>query len=331
MQKELFEENVSNTETENIRDRNELLPLSFNNIIHILEKKELDLPNQWTYFKYIKNNIKLLIFFSPTCNLINSLENRYTFYALKEVVLKEDMTLQVNVLKQPIKNIPLNVKIHNTIENIEKLKDSLFSVDNLNICSGAINVTNDIEEFGHSFAVKDICNTDRHKECLILIPQSLKTCKFCLNIKFSLNRKRRRTKTVTAIKRIRLSKSPVIAENKKKLLLRKKYYKAEKMKKRTKYVADKLKIEVVNCMSKMKEISTQTVEEELKKKEIPKNQLNAVHEILQAAKHKNPKGRRYHEEWILLCMLLHMKSPSAYNFLRNSQILPVPCIRTIRR
>ncbi|XP_011707952.1 PREDICTED: uncharacterized protein LOC105462800 [Wasmannia auropunctata] len=84
-------------------------------------------------------------------------------------------------------------------------------------------------------------------------------------------------------------------------------------------------------MIKIKEISTQNIENQLQRKEIPKNQITAIHEIIQAAKHKNPKGRRYHEEWILLCMLMHMKSPAAYEFLRNNQILPVPCVRTIRR
>ncbi|KYN07063.1 hypothetical protein ALC62_01978 [Cyphomyrmex costatus] len=331
---DLFDESVSNIETDNIKEQNEFL-LSFNNVLDILDKKELHLPNQWAYIKHVNDNIKLLIFFLPKYNLINGHENKYTFNAVKEVVLKENMMLEVTVLKQPLIHILPDMQIHNTIENIEQLKESLFSVDNFNICLGAINIANDIEYLGYSLAFKDICNTWRHNKCLLLIPQSLKTCKFCLNIKSSLNKKKSRMKTVKVVKRIRLSKrseSLIITENQKKLLLlRKRYYKAEKIKKRSKYVVEKLKTELMNCMTQIKEISRQTIEDELKKEGIPKNQLTAIHEIIQAAKHRNPKGRRYHEEWILLCMLMHMKSPSAYDFLRNNQILPVPCIRTIRR
>ncbi|XP_011877410.1 PREDICTED: uncharacterized protein LOC105567277 [Vollenhovia emeryi] len=57
----------------------------------------------------------------------------------------------------------------------------------------------------------------------------------------------------------------------------------------------------------------------------------AMLEIMKAAKCANPKSRRYNEEWILTCILMHMKSPSAYEFLRSNEILPVPCVRTIRR
>ncbi|XP_020298903.1 uncharacterized protein LOC109863121, partial [Pseudomyrmex gracilis] len=69
----------------------------------------------------------------------------------------------------------------------------------------------------------------------------------------------------------------------------------------------------------------------MKKKQIPQHQLIAIQEIIKTTKHKNLKGRRYNKEWILLCMLMHMKSPKAYNFLRDNQILPVPCVRTIQR
>ncbi|KYN18144.1 hypothetical protein ALC57_09545, partial [Trachymyrmex cornetzi] len=202
-QKDLFDKFVSNIETDNIREQNELSLLSFNNVLDILDKKELHLPNQWAYIKYVNGNIKFLIFFLPKYNLINDHENKYTFNAVKEVVLTENMKLEVTVLKQFIIYILPDMQIHNTIENIEQLKEShraltlsnslkesLFSVDNFNICLGAINIANDIEHLGYNLAFKDICNTWRHNKCLLLIPQSSKTCKFCLNIKSSLNKKK---------------------------------------------------------------------------------------------------------------------------------------------
>jgi len=49
-----------------------------------------------------------------------------------------------------------------------------------------------------------------------------------------------------------------------------------------------------------------------------------------AAKKKNPKGNRYTEKWIVLCMLLHIRSPSSYSFMRDNKLLSLPCTRTMR-
>lgn len=115
------------------------------------------------------------------------------------------------------------------------------------------------------------------------------------------------------------------------MLLRKKYYKTEKAKKRAEYIANKVKTELISCMAKIKEVSTTNIKDQLKEKQLPQNQLIAIQEMIEAAKHKNLRGLRYNEEWILLCMLIHMKSPTTYNFLRDNKILTVPCVRTIRR
>lgn len=74
-----------------------------------------------------------------------------------------------------------------------------------------------------------------------------------------------------------------------------------------------------------------SLEERLKTNEIPTNQRVALHEILSAAQVLNLKGRRYSEDWILLCLLFHMQLPCGYNFIRNNEIMPLPCVRTIRR
>ncbi|KAL4142571.1 hypothetical protein QTP88_005006 [Uroleucon formosanum] len=50
-------------------------------------------------------------------------------------------------------------------------------------------------------------------------------------------------------------------------------------------------------------------------------QSNLVNEIL----------IRYSDNWILLCLILQIKSPSGYRFLRNQNILPLPCVKTVRK
>lgn len=64
---------------------------------------------------------------------------------------------------------------------------------------------------------------------------------------------------------------------------------------------------------------------------INKNSKIVVNEILSASKMKDAKVRCYSEDWIILCLLFHTKSPAAYNLLRNNKILPLPATSTIRR
>lgn len=304
----------------------------FDNIINMLNKKQLHMPRHWVYTQCYNYDARLLVFFLPICQKLENDKDEYTFNCFKEVFLREDMTLQINILKQPILNVPSDISIMpitKTVESKEQLQELLFSVNNFNICSGVDNVMNKIQELEYSEAYKDVCGTWRHKKCLLLVSFISKKCKFCSTVRNSLTQKRRRMKIIKSPKRIKLTLPTMIKQNKL-LLLRKKYYKAEKAKKRAKYVANKLKTEFINCMAKIKEVSIISIKDQLKEK-VPQNQLAAIQAMIEATKHKNSKGNRYDEEWILLCMLIHMKSPTTYNFLRDNQILPLPCVTTIRR
>nr|XP_012233220.1 PREDICTED: uncharacterized protein LOC105678444 [Linepithema humile] len=183
------EEEVSNTHNiENIetyiRERsNNFMPLSFNDIINILDNKQLHIPSHWTYIQYLNDGMRLLAFFLPTCSTIENYKDRYTINPFKEVILKENMTLEINILKKPVTNMPLDMQIHGTIENVEQLRESLFSVDSHNICLGVVNIANEIEDHVQDLAFKDICGRWRHKECLLLIPHLLEVCNFCSGIK----------------------------------------------------------------------------------------------------------------------------------------------------
>lgn len=41
-------------------------------------------------------------------------------------------------------------------------------------------------------------------------------------------------------------------------------------------------------------------------------------------------GNRYSSEWIMQCMLMNMRSPSNYEFIRKNRILPLPSTKTVR-
>lgn len=97
-------------------------------------------------------------------------------------------------------------------------------------------------------------------------------------------------------------------------------------------VAKNKKLRKENAYKRMAEMDNEEVLAQLKNRKhrkIPKNQMHLIQEILNSS--KNPRARRYKEGWMLLCMLLHIRSPAGYNYLRSSEILPLPVISTIRR
>jgi len=51
-----------------------------------------------------------------------------------------------------------------------------------------------IEHIDNNITYKDASGTWRHIKCSTVVSRSLKTCKFCSNIKDVLNRERRRVK-----------------------------------------------------------------------------------------------------------------------------------------
>lgn len=63
---------------------------------------------------------------------------------------------------------------------------------------------------------------------------------------------------------------------------------------------------------------------------VPEPQKLALKEIIAMANKKKAKGCRYTENWLMLCMLLNIRSPSYYEFLRTNNILPLPRTKTIR-
>lgn len=232
----LDQDQVANQcQTENVEETyddtndNDLATLSFDDVIKILNRKELHMPNRWTYSQFVTDGIRLLIFFLPTCNKIDNYINRYTLNSLKDIVLQENMTLQINILNQPIISMPSNMQIP-VIENIKQLQELLFSLDNVDICIGANDVTRDIENLDYNLAYKGICNTWRHKKCLLILPDSSKNiCKFCSIMKKSLTRKRLRKKS-NSIERIRII-LPNAEKRRKLLALQYKYHKTEKARK----------------------------------------------------------------------------------------------------
>ncbi|EZA62620.1 hypothetical protein X777_07434 [Ooceraea biroi] len=61
----------------NMERQNQIL--SFDDVIHALDKNEINIPKTWTYTKHSNSDIQLLIFFLPTCSMMKKYD-KYTIY-----------------------------------------------------------------------------------------------------------------------------------------------------------------------------------------------------------------------------------------------------------
>ncbi|XP_029347311.1 uncharacterized protein LOC115034437 [Acyrthosiphon pisum] len=100
---------------------------------------------------------------------------------------------------------------------------------------------------------------------------------------------------------------------------------------RAKQGIKRLKNILSEVQNQMKNCSDTIIQQSLESAGINTNQCNLIKEIFAAAKVKNPKGRRYSEDWMMLCLLFQIRSPSGYKFLKDQNILPFPCVNTIRK
>lgn len=100
---------------------------------------------------------------------------------------------------------------------------------------------------------------------------------------------------------------------------------------RAKKLVSDLREEMEDLQEEVTKLKMEPIERICQKHKIIEEQIEVIREIVNSAKRKGPTGNRYTEDWILTCMLLHIRSPTTYNFLRDGKTLPVPDPRTVRR
>ena len=79
------------------------------------------------------------------------------------------------------------------------------------------------------------------------------------------------------------------------------------------------------------DVKKESLSEKLDQKNLKEHERDAIDEILNAAKVSNSKRRRYSDQSLTLSLLLHMRSPATCRFLRENNILALPCTQSIRR
>ncbi|XP_067121275.1 uncharacterized protein [Centruroides vittatus] len=88
---------------------------------------------------------------------------------------------------------------------------------------------------------------------------------------------------------------------------------------------ENLKLHQENAELKIKQLSADKLDS------LPPRQKLVIEHMLKACHIKSKKGMRYDINWLLDCLLLKIRSPSVYEFLRNNDYLPLPCQSTLHQ
>ncbi|KAH9367695.1 hypothetical protein HPB48_007807 [Haemaphysalis longicornis] len=169
----------------------------------------------------------------------------------------------------------------------------------------------------------------RHKTCSLLLGASEIQCLSCQSVDNTLRVHKARKE-----KRVKPARIRVMASSLRKAkfeALRKQRLACYHSKQRLQNRKDALTSELRKCKERLNDLRDSDLEGLAKKAELPEAQIVLLTECVAAAKATSKQARRYRDNWLLLCLLLQIRSPAAYRFLRGSNILPLPCVKTVRK
>lgn len=193
----------------------------------------------------------------------------------------------------------------------------------MNVCSDLGDI--DVQCVPTNTAFQDGAKQWRHKKCSMI--SKTKKCNNCTKLRKYILQQVSRMKNYPPLHRIRKLRNPVDEYK----------IKAMQMKqRREKDAKNRANLRIYLLMQSLKNKEDQMVrieetmfDDKCLELNMPVTQKAVMKEIIGAAK-TSAKGRRYTEEWIMLCMLMNIRSPGYYEFLRRNNVLPLSCTRTIR-
>ncbi|KAF0751081.1 Uncharacterized protein FWK35_00013066 [Aphis craccivora] len=82
---------------------------------------------------------------------------------------------------------------------------------------------------------------------------------------------------------------------------------------------------------KIDSISKETIQQHIKRLNLNSAQGMVINECLRIGKFNSKTSRRYSNDWLLTCLLMQILYPAIYKFMLKNEILPLPCVQTIKR
>ncbi|XP_036146648.1 uncharacterized protein LOC118646884 [Monomorium pharaonis] len=279
------------------------------------------IPERWSWVN-MPNYAEISQYTLFTYSIMNFENGVYCPVTQKSVTLDADGKLKYFIYGRHIDT--QDKDLERVIKKKEMLKNILRKFQDMNICSGQSDIS--IYLIPADGVYQDYVNKWRSKGCSLLSKQ--KTCKSCIKLRKCILQRKARLKSRTMINRINNASNSV--DQGKLLAMRKKI----RREKRQKYRAKNHVEHLITCMkaqeAQMTSMQDTAVDKKLGELEnISMSQKLVVKEIFAAASKKDARGRRYTDDWIM-CLLLNIRSPKDYGFLRKNNILPLPCTKTIR-
>ncbi|KAH8027961.1 hypothetical protein HPB51_011769 [Rhipicephalus microplus] len=262
-------------------------------------------------------------------SLLRTSDGACVLFNRKTVHVNSDMAVQVYIFGKPVDCSAVGV--NNVAESTSQVEHLLKTVDSVRVCGGGPSLK-DFSSVEPESAFVDCQSKWRHKRCQMLLPEG-SICRACSSLfdtfRIHAERQAARVKQRQPLKRIRLSVSPTKKHKVDSLRhIRSLLQKAQAwLLKRNHLITKELK----ESRAEIIKLQEEDITKKLQSLDIPPMQLFLVQECISAAKCTTKNNRRYTDDWLLLCLLLNIRSPSTYAFLRSNNILPMPCTSTIRR
>lgn len=269
--------------------------------------------------------------------------DKYPFVTYYFVTPYSDISFGVLVEKQISfgKDMVITCKIHNKLFDLKQfgitipcpplvtnITSLLNLLDGYNVCIGGP-LEDKYPEIQNNIASIGLNQRFRHNKCPYLLnskEQKQKSCLHCLHLNSAFRMKKKR---MADGKKNILLLTP--SKKQELIILRKDKHKIQKRVLRAKFRIKKLEAELNTAKESLSTMSYNSIEDLINKHKLNDSQSTMIKEIIAASKYKNPKNRRYSENWLLLCLLFHIRASGAYKFLRNQNLLPLPCTTSIRK
>lgn len=147
---------------------------------------ELQLPLGWIKYTTGCGGKKLILLY---VNQTVEIEGNYHMFQLKNLVIREDMTVQLKTVGLTLDRSDFPMPCF--INSIEQLQDFLTMIHRSNVCRGVTLLSEKSGMELHATLRKDLGQTWRHNECLLLLVND-RICPRCSLTKRSLSRTNRR-------------------------------------------------------------------------------------------------------------------------------------------
>jgi hypothetical protein len=241
-------------------------------------------------------------------------------------VVRKKLVLSNSDIKIFIFNYEINQEVilpNNSIITLSTFTDIVAKFNNLVVCTGGLPLKDAPSNFTNSLYVEDhFAKVWRHKACsyfLSAVNDASKntTCVFCVKIKKAVRDfKYCKKKNGKKIPRVRMA-----------------FQRAANLRKRAKSLKvkhQKILQELKSARQKIRALDEDDILNKINKLNMSAAQKMLLSECINVCKYKRKTSRRYTSEWLLLCLLLYIRSPASYKFLQTNDILPLPAISTVK-